>query len=84
MPIPTPKATNRLFEVSGSTTVSNGMLTLNWTALPGREYQVVSVGSLGSTNWAVYGTNVPVGTGTTASLSLPVTNSVRFYRLWQQ
>lgn len=84
MPIPTPKATNRLFEVSGAGAVSNGTFTLNWTSLPGREYQVVYVGTLGSTNWVVYGTNIPAGTGSTATLSVPVTGNVRFYRLWQK
>jgi hypothetical protein len=85
MGIPTPKAANRMFEVTRATMNTNGTLMMRWNTLPGREYQVIYTALMGSTNWTqMYPTNLAAGTNTTLNATLPISDNRRFYRLIQK
>jgi len=64
-----------------STSYSNNVVSLSWTALPGPRYQLQYRTNLSSGSWSNLGPSV-LGTNTTMSFTDIVTNSpVRFYRV---
>lgn len=84
MAIPTPNAANRLFQVTSGTT-GTGAVSLSWTALPGKEYQIWSSTNLRGTNWTVVtATNIPAGTATNLSFSIPAGSRRDYLRLIQK
>jgi hypothetical protein len=82
MAIPTPKASNVLFEVQQVQTNAGGTVRLQWNARPGWLYRLWSNTDLLSGAWQ------PVGTGywasaTTMSTNVPATGP-RYYRVGQR
>jgi subtilase family serine protease len=58
-------------------------LTLSWTTVSGKSYQVQYIPSLKQTNWTNLGSAI-VASNTVASLTDSITNSQRFYRVRMQ
>jgi hypothetical protein len=65
-----------------SITVTNGEVTLIWSAVNGRNYRVQYSDDLSATNWADITPDIPAS-GATATLTVPVGDSVqRYYRVF--
>jgi hypothetical protein len=61
--------------------VSNGVISVNWNAIPGNNYSLQNKGALAETNWNTG--SVLQGTGNTATASESVIGSTqRFYRIF--
>ncbi|MCX8090275.1 MAG: hypothetical protein N3I86_04975 [Verrucomicrobiae bacterium] len=63
-----------------SVSVSNGVITITWSAIPGRTYRVEFKADLAAPGWTALSPEVTAG-GPTASFSEPIAETQRFYRV---
>jgi hypothetical protein len=62
-------------------TLSNGMLMLNWSAIPGQKYRVQYSTNIGDTNWTDLPPDVTATDTTAGQGELVLPNAQRFYRV---
>jgi uncharacterized repeat protein (TIGR03803 family) len=62
-------------------TLTNGMLSLTWTADPGQAYQLQFNSDLSSTNWANLGSVLTATAGSVSFSDYATNGPTRFYRV---
>jgi len=82
LPLATPGAANRRFEVTAIRAGAPGELRMTWNTLPGHEYRVMTTPSLQNTNWLAYGPDTNAHADT-LTVTVSPDQSNRFFRLMQ-